>query len=56
MTESKSPEILAQLIRKLIDDPLGCNKMSKYNRKYAIERFNALSVAAEIESIYFKVQ
>lgn len=55
MTESKSPEILAQLIRKLIDDPVGCDRMSQYNRKYAIDRFNASSVAADIESIYFDV-
>jgi glycosyltransferase involved in cell wall biosynthesis len=55
MTISKSPEILAQLIRKLIDDPHECDKISIYNRKYAIKHFNPVSVAADIESIYFKV-
>lgn len=52
MTESKSPEILAELVRRLIDDPIKCRNIRQFNKEYALEHFSASSVAAEMESIY----
>jgi glycosyltransferase involved in cell wall biosynthesis len=55
MTESKAPEVFAGLMQKLLDDPVACEQMGQYNRKYAKEHFSASSVAAQIESIYSDV-
>jgi glycosyltransferase involved in cell wall biosynthesis len=52
MTESKAPEVLADLMQKLLGDPVACEQMGQYNRKYVSEHFIAASVAAQIESIY----
>ncbi|MGB5156645.1 glycosyltransferase family 4 protein [Desulfobacterium sp. N47] len=52
LTESKSPELLADLVKKLIDDPVLCDKMSRYNRQYVSEHFSAAFVAAYIKTIY----
>jgi len=55
ITESKAPEVFADLMEKLITDCDGRKKIARYNQRYAKEHFMALQVAKRIESIYQKV-
>jgi len=55
LTESRSPEVLAELMGKMMDDPAGRERMGRYNREYARGRFSPSAVAAMLEAIYADV-
>jgi len=52
MTESRSPEVFANLIEKLISDTELRNKMALYNFQFARKRFLASEVVKRLEKIY----
>lgn len=52
ITESKAPEVFADLMEKLITDRDGRKKIAQYNQQYAREHFLASKVAKRIENIY----
>ncbi len=54
LTESKDPNIFAQLIVKLIKDPNIRKKISEYNYKYAQRKFKASNVAKRLDVLYSK--
>lgn len=51
-TESKDPEVFAELLEKLVRDPALRNRMGRYNREYAETRFRASVVAERLQDIY----
>ena len=55
ITKSKDPEVLTELIEKLIIDQELRNNISKYNCNYAKEHFLASKVAKRVENIYKEV-
>lgn len=55
LTESKDPNVYAQLMEKFIVDRALGIRMGGYNREYAREHFAAQSVAKRIENIYKEV-
>lgn len=52
ITEKLEPKILATLIRRLINDPGLCSRVSEFNRDYASRHFRGPQVAARLEGIY----
>ena len=52
MTDSRDPEVFANLIEKLISDTELRNKMALYNFQYARKRFLASKVVKRLEKIY----
>lgn len=55
LTESQNPAVYADLMQKLLNDPIGRGQMSRYNTKYALEQFSASAVTALLEGIYADV-
>jgi len=52
MSDSPSPAVLADLLRQLMNDPVGSQARGLYNREYARRRFLSSSVAARLKAIY----
>lgn len=52
VTESKDPEVLADLLGKLIDDREGRLSMGDFNHRYAREHFQPSIIAGRLERIY----
>lgn len=52
VTESIEPTVFAELIAKLLSDPDKRAEMGEYNRRYAMERFQASKVAARLTALY----
>lgn len=54
ITDSRDPQILAELIEKLINDPKLMSKIAINNYQYAQKNFKASQVAKRLEAIYRK--
>lgn len=52
ITESTEPADFAEILSRLVRDPVRRLAMGQYNRAYACERFTGSSVARRIEAIY----
>ncbi len=55
ITESKKPEVFADLIEQLIKSKEKMLEMSNYNREYALKRFPAPIVVKRLETIFENV-
>jgi len=55
VTESRSPEVFAGYLARLIADPALRSSLGRYNREYARKRFAASVVAARLLEIYAQV-
>lgn len=52
ITESHDPVIFAEYIDQLINDPELCERIGRYNKEYARERFAASKVSKRLEDIF----
>ena len=52
VTESLDPEVFSNLIGMLIENPLRCEEMGRYNRDYSFSHFRASKAAEKLLSFY----
>ncbi len=55
VTDSDDPEVHAELLGRLVEDPGLRTRMGLYNREFASKRFAASVVAAKLQGIYEQV-